>query len=91
MRRKTCQVCGRREGVTVDRCGNEDGLPLGRLEKCVLCGKWACPDCLAEADCCFGDDELKTTIDHPPNGWKYAGEDRSHPGFVVFERIEEKP
>jgi hypothetical protein len=46
-------VCERLEGDMHDRCGQYDGVPLGRLEKCDWCGKWACPDCLHEADCCF--------------------------------------
>lgn len=49
----TCQICDRAEGSTIDRCGNEDGSPLGAIERCPTCGRLACPDCRHEADCCF--------------------------------------
>ena len=84
MRRKTCQVCGRKEGTTKDRCGQEDGIPLGRLEKCDLCGKWACPDCLHEMDCCFDDEDP----DNPPPGWRVASRTGRRGEIVVYERID---
>jgi len=81
-KRVTCQVCERRVGSTKDRCGEEDGVPLGPLEKCDLCSKWVCPDCLHEADCCFdGDSEAA------PPGWRVSKEGPR--GYVEYERIEE--
>lgn len=56
--RRRCQgVCGERmEGSTKDRSGREDGIPLGKIKKCQHCGRWACPDCLHERDCCDAED-----------------------------------
>jgi hypothetical protein len=55
--KRECQICDRLEGSTKDRDDAEDGVPLGPVEKCDACGRWACPDCMHEADCCFADAE----------------------------------
>ena len=59
-----CNVCGRAPGSR-EPPGDE---PLGPLDKCPLCLRWACPDCLHEAHCCCfeGNDP-----DGPaPYGWR---------------------
>jgi hypothetical protein len=60
-----CRICGRKEGSTKDRCGEEDGVPLGPVERCPTCKRSACPDCLHEADCCFLGHEGGAA----PRGW----------------------
>jgi hypothetical protein len=73
MRRRKCQICDRTEGSTKDRGGDEDGVPLGPVTKCDTCGRWACPDCEAEADCCFV--EVEDHANDPtwaPPGWRVS-------------------
>jgi hypothetical protein len=71
---RKCDVCGRAEGSTKDCCGEEDGIPLGPVEQCSLCGRRACSECGAdnggEADCCFleADDHADDPTSAPP-GW----------------------
>jgi hypothetical protein len=67
----TCSICSRPEGSTKDRCGNEDGVPLGPVGPCEVCGRLTCPDCQHEADCCFA--EADDHMDDPlwcPVGWE---------------------
>lgn len=65
-----CEICGRAEGSTKDRCGVEDGVPLGAVERCDLCEQLACPDCLHENDCCFVEaDDLEDDPTWSPKGW----------------------
>jgi len=72
-KRKTCAVCSRKPGCTKNLCGEEDGTPLGALEKCDACGLVACPDCLHEADCCFRDaDDHAKEPDWAPPGWRVS-------------------
>jgi hypothetical protein len=76
-----CEVCGRPEG------DESDGPPpLGALEKCDVCGRLVCPDCLCEADCCFLDAE--DHADDPawaPPGWRLV------PGGPYGEAWERLP
>jgi len=69
LRRTTCQVCDRKVGSTI--------------EQCDLCGKWACPDCLGEADCCFDDDDGPMTA---PPGWRVK---EITDNAITYERIFE--
>ncbi len=72
-----CSVCNRRQGCTKDLGGHEDGIPLGPVTKCDPCGRWACPDCLHEADCCFTDyteGEGGLFSRESPPGWKRLDE-----------------
>jgi hypothetical protein len=67
-------VCERAEGSTLDRGGEDDGIPLGPVEPCSLCGRMACPDCSAdnggEADCCFlEEDDYADDPNWAPPGW----------------------
>ncbi len=94
-RRKRCQVCNRLEGSTKNMIGEEDGIPLGKVEKCPTCGRWACPDCLHEADCCFVEaDEHAAEECWCPPGWRIAsGEifprlEGTAPCGTTFERID---
>lgn len=70
--RRKCHVCCRKEGDKVDLSGRYDGVPLGAIEKCDTCGHWACPDCLHEADCCFGEEFENTGA--TPAGWEKVNE-----------------
>ncbi len=66
---RKCEVCERAEGSTLDRSGEEDGMPLP-LERCDLCHRLVCCDCLGEADCCFAEEDEH--LDDPnwaPPGW----------------------
>jgi hypothetical protein len=47
-----CEFCERIEGEEVDICGEPGGVPLGPVERCPDCGRWSCPDCQHERDCC---------------------------------------
>jgi hypothetical protein len=67
--KKTCEVCDRLEGSTKDRCNEEDGTPLGAMELCPTCGKWACPDCIHEIDCCFSNVDFVNGVIKAPPGW----------------------
>lgn len=77
-----CEICDRKPGDTNDRCNEPtyDQVPFGPLEQCDLCQKWACPDCLHEADCCFEDEEDAGT----PRGWRLV-EENEH--GCTYERI----
>jgi hypothetical protein len=82
----TCEICGRPEGCTLDLGGLEDGVPLGPVTLCDLCGRRACPDCLHEADCCFDDADLHA--DDPlwaPRGWRRLPQ--QEPNLDVWERL----
>lgn len=91
-RKKACSMCGRKEGSTKDVCGDEDYTPLGPVEKCETCGRWACPDCLHEADCCFADaDEHAGEPTWTPPGWRLTdppADLKSVKGILCYERIE---
>lgn len=70
-----CQICKRKPGARKkDRSGSLDPnpqTPLGKLQRCRLCGLWACPDCLHETDCCFREeDEHEDDPNWAPPGWK---------------------
>lgn len=51
-----CEVCGDKPGEIGQHF--PDDVPLGDLDCCELCGRWACPVCLDRWDCCDkgGDD-----------------------------------
>jgi hypothetical protein len=83
---RQCAICGRDEGVKVDRCGRYDGVPLGSLAKCPTCRRLACPDCLGEDDCCFVDHELRGGDEtEAPPGWEMVTEAG---GTIVYQRME---
>ena len=85
MDRRKCEICGREEGSTVDRCGVEDGIALGAIEPCETCGRWACPDCLHEADCCFvEEDEHSDEPAWSPPGWMLV---QSENGWKQWHRL----
>lgn len=84
MKRK-CRICGRYAGSTKDRCGEEDGVPLGPIEQCPTCKRWACPDCMHEADCCFVEED-EHGPDWCPPGWRPIN-DETVPGGKSYERI----
>lgn len=70
-RKRACEVCGRKEGDCVDLSGLPDGIPLGPVARCELCGRWACPDCSHESDCCFAEaDDHATDPEWAPPGWR---------------------
>ena len=70
-----CEVCGRQEGAMIDRCGEYDGIPIV-LERCDLCKRLCCPDCLGEADCCFVDEDEHADDPHwSPPGWRIVKRD----------------
>jgi hypothetical protein len=72
-RKRKCEVCGRKEGDEIDLGGDPDGVPLGPVDKCDSCGRWSCPDCQHESDCCWEEWEEsdEPEEDRPlPKGWK---------------------
>ena len=79
---RKCEVCFHSEGEVSDGL-----LPLGKLETCELCGRLACPDCLAEADCCFADWE--DHLDDPywaSKGWRRKSWQTLFDLVVEYER-----
>jgi len=81
----TCAICGRREGETLDRSRQPDGIPLGPVVCCDLCGRWACPDCLTEADCCFVEmEDHNDETAWSPRGWLRT---KSSPDVNEWERL----
>ena len=89
-RKYECHVCGRKEGSTKDRCGSDDGSPLGQVEKCGTCGRRACPDCMHEADCCFADaDGHQDDSTWAPPDWRLAEPPNGTPslnGQLFYQR-----
>ena len=89
-----CEVCGRYAGTRdeIDRFEPSDprhevppldATPLGSVEECSLCGKFACPDCLHESDCCFADADEKP-VGWAPDGWRCEPDAKT--GAVVYAR-----
>ncbi len=78
---ETCEVCRLAEGDT------SDGLdPLGSMTTCEWCGRWACPVCLCDGDCCFAEaDDHDDDPDWAPRGWHRRPEDAT--GGALFERV----
>jgi hypothetical protein len=75
-------VCFRPEG------GVSDGPPtLGALERCDLCGRLACTDCLGEADCCFaGWEDHRNDPNWAPKGWRRKHSRTLKGPVVEYER-----
>lgn len=91
-RKRKCEVCDRKQGDTTDRTGSPDNdkVPLGAVTKCDVCARWACPDCLHEADCCFSeefDQVYGEKAGEAPPGW--MKKTNSPPGRTEFVRIDE--
>lgn len=84
-----CEICGRSEGnERIDRFGGRlnDHVPLGAVERCGVCGRLACPDCLHEVECCFVDaDDHADEPDWSPPGWCVAGR---HGTMTTYRRVE---
>ena len=84
-RKRECEICGRKQGSTKNVVGEEDGVPLGPVEKCATCKRWACPDCEHEADCCFAEaDDHSADPTWAPRGWRLA--ESADMGFRTYER-----
>jgi len=53
---KPCEVCDRRAGYApFNRFGEPDlcpDTPLGEVALCPECGRYSCPDCQHERECC---------------------------------------
>jgi hypothetical protein len=77
-----CEVCFRPEGDVPD-----GPPPLGELERCDLCGRLACPDCLHEADRCFADWEgHRDDRNWAPKGWRRKTTRTLFDPVVEYER-----
>ena len=82
-----CVICDRQAGSTQDRCGVEDGIPLGPVEPCGDCGRMACPDCTHERDCCFAEsEEHEDDQNWAPPGWTVTSIDPKD-GRITYTKI----
>ena len=88
MSERECQICGRKEGTLLERdMMTYAEPPLGPVEKCDTCGRWACPDCMHEADCCFvEEDEHSNDPKWAPPGWRKEPS-LGKRGETIFVRI----
>lgn len=87
MKPKTCSICDRPAGSLLDRFGIPDGIPLGPIQRCDICGRNACPDCMHESECCFVEvDEHVHEPDWAPPGWRVMAVQPTD-GGITYEVI----
>lgn len=77
---RECCRCHRTTGSLETVAGEPDEDPLGPVRRCQLCKRWACPECLFEAECCFAEESTHAGDQKwSPRGWVRVSETEWQP------------